>query len=94
MAFHTFIAREVAKAKAEPVAIFGTFKKGRKVKVSSSFTTEPEKERDYLARVKYMNKVGNIGFLICCGLFMMIFWIVALNEYFRPASEYINAEHV
>ena len=65
-------------------------------KVSNSISSEEalvpisDEKEDKLAAARHWNYLGKIVYLVLYLMFNLVFWIIALTEYVRPAEEYIN----
>ena len=64
---------------------------------SSNPTTQGERQSDdsvsrahLFEKAEKANKVGKICIFVVSGLFNVCFWGIAINEYVRPAEQYIT----
>ena len=97
LAFHTYLASLVSKAKEQPVMnlldskIF-TVKSANHDNTETNTNEKPESEhyKKYMKRAKLMNNLAKVAFLGFLVIFNIIFWIVAINEYVKPAEDYIT----
>jgi hypothetical protein len=105
MAFHTYLAHVVSKArplteksgdclicKIKSAAI--TYKGKDKVsnfqmEESAAMSTSEQSQKDMMINAKRINTAGKIIFILICVFFNLVFWVLAINEYKRPAEEYI-----
>ena len=94
LAFHTYLASLVSKAREQPVMNLSDSKiftvKAANAETNTNENSESEHYKKHMKKARLMNnlaKVAFIGFLI---IFNIIFWIVAINEYVRPAEDYIT----
>ena len=96
LAFHTYLASLVSKAKEQPVMnlldskIFTVKSANNNAETNTNEKPESEHYKKYMKKARLMNnfaKVAFIGFLV---IFNIIFWIVAINEYVKPAENYIT----
>ena len=81
MAFHTYLAHVVAKTSDIPV---GT---GR-----SRLFSLRSKNRPISQKLQKANKLNTAAKVICAvsiGFFNLIFWAIAMQEYFKPAEQYL-----
>ena len=68
-------------------------------KVSNSISSEEalvpisDEKEDKLAAARHWNYLGKIVYLVLYLMFNLVFWIIALTEYVRPAEEYINGNN-
>ena len=68
-------------------------------KVSNSISSEEalvpisDEKEDKLAAARRWNYLGKIVYLVLYLMFNLVFWIIALTEYVRPAEEYINGNN-
>ena len=51
---------------------------------------ESEHYKKYMKRAKLMNNLAKVAFIGFLVIFNIIFWIVAINEYVKPAEDYIT----
>ena len=47
-------------------------------------------DEDELVAAKRMNNIGKIVYAVLYLIFNIVFWVIAISEYVRPAEEYIN----
>ena len=45
---------------------------------------------DKLSEARKWNHLGKVIYVVLYAVFNLVFWIVAITEYMRPAEEYIN----
>jgi len=57
-----------------------------------STTVVPKPETDPLQSAKRFNRFGKIVYVVCVVVFNVVFWSVALAEFYTPAEHYLNVE--
>ena len=56
------------------------------------FIDEEVQKLKQISHAKFLNKTGNIVFVILLTIFNIVFWTVAFSERYKPAEYYIT-EH-
>ena len=88
LAFHTYLGYFISNANKG-------LQNGNQIKVrpinydNGKEDAEMTKEK-VLIRAIWLNRIGNILFVVFMIIFNIIFWIVAFLEHLRPGEEYIN----
>ena len=88
LAFHTYLGYFISNAKKG-------LQNGNQINVrpinydNGKEDAEVTKEK-VLIRAIWLNRIGNIIFVVFMIIFNIIFWIVAFLEHLRPGEEYIN----
>jgi hypothetical protein len=91
MAFHTYLAHVVSKAKDKPLSFSAESSMVRRVApMNSHLLSKDEEEEKKLTGAKRLNCIGKSSFAIFMIVFNLVFWIVAINEYLKPAEDYIK----
>ena len=64
----------------------------RKIKPinEENILNEGQDSMDCLKKAKFMNTIAKVAFAVFMVIFNIVFWYFALQEYVRPAEEYIN----
>ena len=83
MAFHTYLAHVVAKAKENNPML-----NGNGAKVFHSMDEKQDKKENLKVAAK-LNNWAKVVFAIVIVLFNVIFWTVAFREYVKPSREYL-----
>ena len=92
MAFHTYLAHVVAKAKDRPMRLLSGsrfFSKTSPSRVRPMCDNPQNVEADQLKGAKRLNLTVQIAFAILIVVFNVVFWTVGIQEYMKPAEEYL-----
>ena len=90
LAFHTYLAHVISKAKDEPMSIMsGSRIFGRKITPENS-KEETDNSANLLKHARRLNLFAKIGFAGFMLIFNLVFWSIAITEFVRPADEYIT----
>ena len=84
MAFHTYLAHVVAKAKENNPSMLN----GNGAKVFHRMDEKQDKKENLKVAAK-LNNWAKVVFAIVIVLFNVIFWTVAFREYVKPSREYL-----
>ena len=88
MAFHTYLAHVVSKAKGQTLTLQNLLSESKWL----SRRNESAKElldAKAMKSAKLLNAIGRTIFAILMIAFNTVFWTVAIKEYIRPAEDYI-----
>ncbi len=99
MVFHTYLNKICCDAKSAFEERRRIFKSTTPISVMTSGSAVSngdqrkiafDEEEDYLAHARYINHVGKVGFVIAIVIFNLVFWAVALSEFFTAAEHYLD----
>ena len=57
---------------------------------SSMPMPEHSDDKDPYQKVKRLNKMAQVGYIVVILIFNVIFWAIAIEEFLRPAEEYLD----
>ena len=88
MAFHTYLAHVVEKAKGQTLTMQNILSGSNWLSRRNEYTKELLNEKA-MKSAKRLNATGRTIFAILMIAFNAVFWTVAIKEYIRPAEDYI-----
>ena len=87
LAFHTYLGYFISNAKK---GLQNQITKVRPVNYDHGKEDDEMTKAKVLIHAIWLNRIGNIVFVVFMIVFNIIFWIVAFLEHLRPGDEYIN----
>ena len=95
MVWHTYVGRILNSSTdttTTTVKPAGQLTDGNNWPYISSSAKKTKTDQDYIAEAKRANRMGIILVSLLIVLFNLVFWIIGIHEYLRPAETYFDEE--